>query len=184
MLREMGDSEAKPEGALILSGRQAALADIAERRRKDPNWTVGADPSYGGLDPFSIERMTDAEFEAYEARRDEERRWLTGNRRPVEPQVACLEESRPQPQLVVRAALPFGQRIRVLRCAVGWTQREAGVKLGVSTRSIIRYEQGRSSPIRSVTLLALRRLESAHAQELNAGCACPVTPDPRSLPFP
>ena len=179
----MGDSEAKPEVSKPLTGREAALADIAERRRKDPNWTPGNDPTYGGLDLCSIERMTDADFEAYEVRRDEERRWLRGDRRPVEPQVACQEEPRPRLLLVVRACLPFGQRIRDLRRALGWTQREAGEQLGVSRRSIIRYEQGRSSPIRSVTLLALRRLESAHARELDAECACPVTHDPRSLPF-
>jgi DNA-binding XRE family transcriptional regulator len=162
----MNDSEAKLEASQPLTGRQAALADIAERRRKNPNWTVGADLTYSGPDPWCLERMTEADFEAYQARRDEERRWLRGESGPVKPQV-CQQEPPPRPQPVVRAALPFGQRIRDLRRVLGWTQREAGVRLGVSSRSIIRYEHGQSSPIRSAPLLALRRLESVHALELD-----------------
>jgi DNA-binding XRE family transcriptional regulator len=45
-----------------------------------------------------------------------------------------------------RACLPFGQRIRDVRRASRLTQREVASELGVSRRSIIRYEQGRSSP--------------------------------------
>ena len=63
-----------------------------------------------------------------------------------------------------RACLPFGQRIRDVRRASRLTQREVASELGVSRRSIIRYEQGRSSPVQSAPLLALRRL----------GSSCPV----------
>jgi transcriptional regulator with XRE-family HTH domain len=63
----------------------------------------------------------------------------------------------------------FGQRIRELRCALGWTQREVAAQLGVCARAIIKYEQGRSGPIQVEPLRALRRLESVHAQELD-GC--------------
>ena len=70
------------------------------------------------------------------------------------------------PLRVLRAALPFGQRIRDVRRALRWTQRDVALELGVSRRSVIRYEQGRSAPLQSSPLLALRRLE-AHAQELD-----------------
>lgn len=117
----MSDSDAKADASQPLTGRQAVLADIAERKRKNPNWDDRMDPTYNG--PFP---------------------------------------ARQPPRLPVRAALSFGRRIRDVRRALGRTQREVAVAIGVSARSIIRYEQGRSSPVQSAPLLALRQLESAH----------------------
>jgi DNA-binding XRE family transcriptional regulator len=154
----MGEPDEKRQCAKPSSGLQAALADVAERRRKDPFWRSGMDPTYSG--PVFLERMTEADYAAYQAQ------W---SRRPVETQAVRQEEPQPpRPQPVVRACLPFGERVRDLRRVLGWTQRDAALYLGVSARSIIRYEQGRSSPLQSATLLALRRLESAHAQQLDA----------------
>jgi DNA-binding XRE family transcriptional regulator len=159
----MNDSEANLEGSQPLTGRQAALADIAERRRKNPNWNSKTDPTYVGPYPTFVELMSDADFDRYMAEKVERSELL---RNPYAP--LAVERAEPQavPQRVLRAALPFGQRIRDLRRVLGWSQREVAWQLGVSSRSIIRYEHGQSSPIRSAPLLALRRLESAYALEL------------------
>ena len=172
-LMEMSGPDEKRVGAEPLTGLQAALADVAERRRKDPNWDARFDLTYHG--PFylrSREKMTEADFAAWQVQREEERRWLRGDTKPRTP---LVEQPPPRMQPVVRACLPFGERVRDLRHALGWTQRDVALHLGVSARTIIRYEQGRSSPLQSRPLLALRRLESAHAQELDACNARPST---------
>jgi DNA-binding XRE family transcriptional regulator len=66
--------------------------------------------------------------------------------------------------------VPSGQRIRNLRAVLGWTQRTAALQLGISVRTVIRYEQGhhRVSWPRVPLLRRLRELESDHAQELIA----------------
>jgi ribosome-binding protein aMBF1 (putative translation factor) len=116
--------------------------------------------------------MSDAEFDRHMAGLAERRRARSGTR-PVEQEVVRPEATPPRPLPPVRAPLPFGQRIRDLRCALGWTQREVAVRLGVSARSIIRYEQGRSAPLHSAPLRALRRLESANVRELDIADARP-----------
>ena len=58
------------------------MADIAERRRKDPNWNPQTDPTYSGPHPAFVQMMSEAEFERYVARKEEERRWLLGDPRP------------------------------------------------------------------------------------------------------
>jgi DNA-binding XRE family transcriptional regulator len=156
----MSDAEAKLEGSAPLTARQAALADIAERRRKDPNWSPQTDPTYRGTEPAFIQFMSDAEYDRHMAG-VAERRQLAGN--SYEPLGSGERVERPMPGRVVRAALPLGQRIRDVRRALRWTQRDVALELGVSRRSVIRYEQGRSAPLQSAPLLALRRLESTHA---------------------
>jgi DNA-binding XRE family transcriptional regulator len=160
----MNDSEANLEGSRRLTGRQAALADIAERQRKNPHWNSRSDPTYVGPYPTFVELMRDADFDRYMAEKVERGELQRNPYAPLE-----VERAEPQavPRRVVRAALPFGQRILDLRRVLGWTQREAGEQLGVSSRSIIRYEHGQSNPIRSAPLLALRRLEASHALELD-----------------
>jgi DNA-binding XRE family transcriptional regulator len=123
-----------------------ALARAEERLRQDPNWDPRTDLIYRGPHPA----------------------FPQGQSRPIGPQAVRQEEPTPRPRAPVRAALPFGQRIRELRQALGWTQREVATQLGVSPRTVIRYELGQSGPIQSAPLMALRRLESAHAQELHA----------------
>jgi hypothetical protein len=160
----MNDSEANLEGSQPLTGRQAALADIAERRRKDPNWNSKTDPTYVGPYPTFVELMSDAEFDRHMVEKVERGQL---QRNPYAPLVAERAEPETVPLRVLRAALPFGQRIVDLRRVLGWSQREVAWQLRVSSRSIIRYEHGQSSPLRSATLLALRRLESAYALELD-----------------
>jgi hypothetical protein len=63
----MNDSEANLEGLQPLTGRRAALADIAERRRKDPNWDSKTDPTYVGPYPTFVELMSNAEFDRHMA---------------------------------------------------------------------------------------------------------------------
>jgi hypothetical protein len=160
----MSDSEANAGGLpQSVTRRQALLAYVAERRRQDPNWDYRLDPTYNGPFPAFVQMMSDAEFERDMARREDQRRRLLGDPSPVQPQ-PVPQQAAPRPRLPVRAALPIGQRIRQLRCALGWTQCQVALQLGVSARTIIRYEQGRSSPIRSATLLALRRLEAQAAK--------------------
>jgi DNA-binding XRE family transcriptional regulator len=160
----MSDAEATLDGSQPLTARQAALADIAERRRKDPNWNHQTDPTYSGPHPTFVSLMSDAEYDRHMAG-IVERRQLGTN--PSASRAIEYIEPQLMPRRVARAALPFGQRIRDLRRALGWSQRDVAWQLGVSARTIIRYEQGRSSPLRSAALLALRRLESAHARELD-----------------
>jgi DNA-binding XRE family transcriptional regulator len=159
----MNDSEANLEGSQLLTGRQAALADIAERRRKNPNWDSKTDPTYVGPYPTFVELMRDADFDRYMAGKVERGEL---HRNPYAPPIVERAEPQTVPRRVLRAALPFGQRIHDLRRVLGWSQREVAVQLGVSSRSIIRYEHGQSSPLRSAPLLALRRLESAYSLEL------------------
>ncbi len=163
----MAERDEKLWSAEPLTGLQAALADVAERRRKDPNWRSVLDPTYSGPDPRRLEGMTEADYAAYEAEREARRRWLRGDPRPVEPQAVRQEEPPLRARTANRACLPFGQRIRDLRRALRWTQREIAWHLGVSSRSIIRYEQGQSAPVQVAPLFALRRLESTFAHELH-----------------
>ena len=164
ILLSMNESEAKVQRSLSLTARQTALADIAERRRKDSNWSYQMDPTYTGPHPELLARMNEAEFESYVTCRRQELPWLNRALRPVYPDPVHKEGALPQ----VRACLPYGQRVRDIRRVLGLTQRELASQLGVSCRSIIRYEQGRSSPLKSAPLLALRRLESGHARELES----------------
>jgi DNA-binding XRE family transcriptional regulator len=156
----MSSAEATLEGSQRLTARQAALADIAERRSQDPNWSPRTDPTYSGTEPAFIQLMSDAEYDRHMAG-SSERRQLASN--PYPPIGSGERIELPMSRRVVRAALPLGQRIRDVRRALRWTQRDVALELGVSRRSIIRYEQGRSAPLQSAPLLALRRLESTHA---------------------
>ena len=61
----MNDSGAKTEGSQPLTGRRAALTDIAERRRKNPNWNSKTDPTYVGPYPTFVELMSNAEFDRH-----------------------------------------------------------------------------------------------------------------------
>lgn len=152
------------EGPRPLTARKAALACIAERRRKDPNWNYQTDATYRGPHPTFVGLMSDAEFDRHMAATVGRHQLATNSdtSRAIED-----IELQSLPRKVVRVALPFGQRIRDLRRAMGWTQRDVAKQIGVSPRTIIRYEQGRSAPVQFAPLLALRRLESAHAQELD-----------------
>lgn len=65
-------------------------------------------------------------------------------------------------------SLSGGQRIRYLRRCLGWTQEMAAVQLGVSTRTVIRHEQGqhRVRWMRLPLLRRVRELEAEHAEDL------------------
>jgi DNA-binding transcriptional regulator YiaG len=157
----MSSGDATGNGSRPLTGRAAALAYVAERRRQDPNWDYGTDRTYFGPFPAFVQMMSDAEFDRCMGEKVA-RGELRMN--PYAPPATEQMESQPtpRPRAPSRAALPFGQRLRELRGALGWTQRDVAAQLGVSARSIIRYEQGQSSPIQSAPLRALRRLESAY----------------------
>jgi DNA-binding XRE family transcriptional regulator len=158
----MSHGDATIEGARAQTGRAAALADIAERRRRNPNWDYRSDPTYVGPFPPFLTMMTDADFDRHMAEKIERGRLKTN------PYAAAMQPTEPtsRPRLPVRAALPFGQRLRELRRALGWRQCDMAAQLGVSARSIIRYEKGCSSPIQIAPLRALRRLELAYMQDL------------------
>ena len=147
----MSDAEATLECPQPLTARQAALSYITERRRQDPDWDYLTDPTYVGPHPTFVGLMGDAEYDRHIAG-FVARGQLTTNQ--CAPRAIERNEPEPMPRRVVRAALPFGQRIRELRRALGWTQREVAWELGVSARSVIRYEQGRSAPLQSAPLLA------------------------------
>ena len=56
----------------------------------------------------------------------------------------------------------------MLRTVMGWTQRELAQELGISRRSVIRYEraQHRSEWPRLSVLLRLRQVEADHEPQL------------------
>ena len=66
------------------------------------------------------------------------------------------------------ATAPCHVRLLRLRTAMGWTQRELASQLGISRRSVIRYEraQQRSEWPRLSVLLRLRQVEADHEQQL------------------
>lgn len=149
-------------GSRPRGGLAAALADIAERRSKMPGWRLGLDPTYSGPDPHLLERMTEDEFAAYQETREKSRRWLQGDQQAV---LLRQTEASRVVQSMIAASLPIGQRIRNLRFALGWTQREIAAQIGVSRRTVIRYERGRP---RFYPIPALRDLERVFAKELAA----------------
>lgn len=51
----------------------------------------------------------------------------------------------------------FGERVRALRMQRGMTQEELAEKTGVTKRTIINYEQGRSSPRDAAVIQLLAR---------------------------
>ena|SRR5438128_764283 len=63
-------------------------------------------------------------------------------------------------------SIRFGQRIRNLRLALGWTQRKTAMHLGVSVRTVIRHEQNRTRRPWTPLLVRLRVLESAYGGEV------------------
>jgi DNA-binding XRE family transcriptional regulator len=108
-------------------------------RRKNPNWNSKSDPTYVGPYPTFVELMSDADFDRSMSG-IVELLHLASN--PYARRALEQTEPQPTPRKVVRACLPFGQRIRDLRRLLGWTQREVAWQFGVSSRSIIRYEHG------------------------------------------
>jgi DNA-binding XRE family transcriptional regulator len=66
------------------------------------------------------------------------------------------------------ATAPCRDRLRILRTAMGWTQHELASQLGISRRSVIRYEKSQhGSPWPRLTvLLRLRQVEEEHEQQL------------------
>jgi transcriptional regulator with XRE-family HTH domain len=70
-------------------------------------------------------------------------------------------------------SMPCGQRIRNLRAALGWSQRQAANELGISKRTLIRYEhdQSRRRWLRYEPLRRLGQLESDRVEEIFAWAA-------------
>jgi len=67
-------------------------------------------------------------------------------------------------------ARPSGERIRTLRAVLGWTQRKAAAQLRISSRTVIRHEQGYGyarCPHQSL-LLRLHELEEIYADPIMA----------------
>jgi DNA-binding XRE family transcriptional regulator len=83
-----------------------------------------------------------------------------------------LDQAEPQRLLreMGRECMPFGQRLRELRRALGWTQRMVAIELGITVRTVIRYEnsQHRTPWVRLSLLLKLRDLERVCAEEILA----------------
>ena len=105
----MSEAEAKVEGSpQPVTAREAALVYIAEMRRKYPNWDYRTDPTYIGPPPTFVGLMSDAEYDRHMAG-SAERGQLAGD--PYAPLGSGEPVELPMPRKVVRAALPFGQRI-------------------------------------------------------------------------
>ena len=81
------------------------------------------------------------------------------------------QSARSIPELPQRPILlSAGPRIRALRRALGWTQQQAAMELGVSRRTVIRHERGqhRRSETRQSLSQRLSELESIYTQRLLA----------------
>jgi DNA-binding XRE family transcriptional regulator len=117
-----------------------------------PNWRPHTHPNHSGP------ALSSSSYPASEP----DYPWLREYKKPE------LRQPKPQPELqpVSRELMPFGQRIRELRRARGWTQRQAGYALGVSRRTVIRHERGRTRRPWWSLLETVRRLEEAYAGEL------------------
>ena len=65
---------------------------------------------------------------------------------------------------------PCHERLRILRTATGWSQGELAGELGISRRSVIRYENNhhKSPWPRLAVLLRLQQLEGIYEQQLLA----------------
>ena len=65
-------------------------------------------------------------------------------------------------------ALTSGQRIFHLRTSLGWSQRQAALELGVSRRTLVRFERGLYGNYwtRPAMLMRLRQLELTHEERL------------------
>lgn len=79
-------------------------------------------------------------------------------------------ESRQQLQAMDRERTAFGQRLREVRLALGWTQWTIAAELGICVRTVMRHEQGsnRTGRPHLRILLRLRDLESRYAWEILA----------------
>jgi DNA-binding XRE family transcriptional regulator len=75
-----------------------------------------------------------------------------------------MDEPTPRAEPLLHASTPFGQRLRDLRRDWGLTQRELAWHLGISTRTVIRYEQGCAHQPKLGTLLTLEAMESEYAE--------------------
>jgi transcriptional regulator with XRE-family HTH domain len=87
-----------------------------------------------------------------------------------------MNEPTPQAEPLPHAGVLFGQRLRDLRRDMGLTQREIAWQLGISTRTVIRYERGCTHQLRPWTLLTLEVMESEYAEGFaayNADCQRP-----------
>lgn len=69
-------------------------------------------------------------------------------------------------ELKARSRLPYGQRIRDLRKALGWTQHDAAKHLGISVRTVIRHERNQSLRMHWTPLWKLREVELTYAADL------------------
>ncbi len=90
-------------------------------------------------------------------------RWHTSHTREVDS-IKLAECQRRLEELRWEGVL-FGERLRELRRALGWTQSMAALMLGISTRTVIRHERGqhRRKCVVGTTLLKLRELEASWA---------------------
>jgi len=133
----------KPSGTLEASKTEPVYSWA------DPNRRARVDPSSSG--PASSSSSYSATEPEYP--------WL---KQPVQRQ----PEPQRQLQPMNREGMPFGQRIRELRRARGWTQRQAGYALGVSRRTVIRHERVITRRPWWSLLETVRRLEAADTGEL------------------
>jgi DNA-binding XRE family transcriptional regulator len=111
-----------------------------------PNWRTRVDPNHSGPS------LDSSSYPVSEPDYPWQREYQQSLQHPPEP---------PQPQPMSREHIPFGQRIRELRRARGWTQRQVASALGVNVRTVIRHERGRTRRPWVSLLTALRRLEKA-----------------------
>jgi DNA-binding XRE family transcriptional regulator len=146
----MNDTAQSPE--------ESGLIGIPESNRTEiiypwtaPNWRVRVDPNHGGVAVNQGARP--ASEPPYP--------WQTAYQKPT------VRQPEPQPQLqpISRECVPFGQRIRELRRARGWTQRQAASALGVNVRTVIRHERRRTRKPWWSLLETVRRLEKGQAGE-------------------
>jgi DNA-binding XRE family transcriptional regulator len=86
----------------------------------------------------------------------------------------ALRNQQPAQSIPALPPLSAGPRIRALRRALGWTQQQAATELGISKRTVIRYERGqhRRHGTRSPLLVRLCELESVHEPRLRDYRSC------------
>jgi DNA-binding XRE family transcriptional regulator len=155
---QMSERDAKTSGDRLPSRveRRPAYADSS--------WQPGMDPNYSShVGPYPWDDMPATSVNSCPTKKaaDFAYKQAWGSKRAEQNPAELLQQLR---------LTPPGQRIRNLRVVLGWTQAMAAVQLGISTRTVIRHEQGRNRRpwLRLPLLLRLCELESDHAEQLIA----------------
>jgi transcriptional regulator with XRE-family HTH domain len=119
----------------------------------------GIDPTYSGPRRAATQPVEARAGGGVNGYREPDWPWL---RRKAQPSLengvrtTLLEGRLPEPvPFSLAPVISSGERLRVLRLSLGWTQRQMAAHLGVHVRSLIRHENGRTQHLRLKSMVPL-----------------------------